>query len=379
MLKFISRSYLATKEYEIIETRLNYKVCNELKKYISVQNVMYNSNVKINDIPEKIILLPLPFKPNSYIKKIIAYIYIHHKLLNKIRREKNNLFIIGVTSKIINILLIPFALYRDRILVQLYTPSVAKSRLKRTLLDTFTRFLLKLFKNYLITGNNRTKQVYKLRDEKCLYVKLGMPVYGNKEQLQMDKIRLLYLGTLNTREIYKVVLGIRKFVDTYNLPIIFNICGFGAPKEVDKLVNSIKQNKLDNIVKFHGFVPYKDFIDYIDMSNIGLSYVPNISKYNGVSITKTVEYMLSGLPVIGTKNSFNRKTINGVNGILCDDNPDSFCEVLKEMWDNFKIYKPNKIKETVKEYSMENCIKEGYLPVLKSVAQKQKCELQIYD
>ena len=375
MLKFISRVYLTQKEYELMETRLDYKVFNELKKHISVKKIMYNAEAKVNVVDENIIMLQLPFKPNLLIKKILAYIYIHYKFFYMIKNERENIFVIGITSKLFNILLVPFAIYRNRILVQLYTPSVVKNRWKRILLDNFTKFILKLFENYLITGDNRTKQVYKLKDEKCLYIKLGMPVYGNKKELQKDKLRLLYIGTLNNREIHKIVIGIRKFVDTYNIPIVFNICGFGNEDKIKKLKEIINDNKLADIVKYHGFVSYKEFTKFIEISNIGVSYVPNVPKYNGVSITKTVEYMLAGLPVIGTKNSFNSETINHFNGMLCDDNPESFCHTIKQIWDKFDAYKPDKIKETVKEYSMQSCIEEGYLPVVRKIAKEQNCEL----
>lgn len=72
---------------------------------------------------------------------------------------------------------------------------------------------------------------------------------------------------------------------------------------------------------------------------------------------------------------FHKGIINDRNGKLFDDNPYSSCDVLKKMLDNCDKYSPNEIKDSVKEYSMENCIKESYLPVIRSVAQKQNCEL----
>ena len=102
------------------------------------------------------------------------------------------------------------------------------------------------------------------------------------------------------------------------------------------------------IVYWHGWE-----IEY-EESNIGVSYVPITSYYNYQPVTKTFEYLMSGLPVIATATYENKLIINQSNGILIEDNPKSFCEGLIQMHQLLHNYDDISIKQEMKEYQWKN-------------------------
>jgi len=362
MAPWIKEQFLASLDYKIFR-KLN---SDPFFKVIAFVNInQYNDDDCFENIPiEKIYL---PKISMSMMSKIINFNYFYIRRFKIIRKERENLFIIPVKSDYHILGLIPLFLFRRRIAIQLYTPSVVNNKYKRILLDSLTKYVLKLFKNYLTADSSRLKKIYDLKKRNCKIIKIGMCEYGNLDSLIIDKPRLIYIGTLDSRKIDIVVNGVAVFLKKYGIPLEFNIIGSGKLNVVNVINNTIEERNLTTIIKYHGFKSNQEVSKFISISNIGVSFVPMLKKYEGVPITKTIEYMLSGLPVIGTSNSFNRNIITEENGILCEDNAESFAKSLYVMWLKISQYNCNIIKASVDEYSMELCLENNYVPVLKDI------------
>ena len=60
------------------------------------------------------------------------------------------------------------------------------------------------------------------------------------------------------------------------------------------------------------------------------------------------------MPVIDTNNYENRQVINEDNGVLIDDNPDSFASGLGKIYDSIDCFDENIIRNSVQDHEWEN-------------------------
>ncbi len=181
------------------------------------------------------------------------------------------------------------------------------------------------------------------------------------------KVNLLYVGTLQNRNIHETVIGLKlalKKLDN-GTDISYTIVGDsfnGNEKAEIKIL--VDQLGLSKIVRLVGYIP-RDKIDvFFYNNNVGVSYVPVVDYYNNQSPTKTYEYLASGMPVIATKNSVNKLIITDSNGILIDSTPESFCDSIIYIYKNLKKYDFKRIYDSSVEYNWENIVKKNIQPLL---------------
>ena len=67
------------------------------------------------------------------------------------------------------------------------------------------------------------------------------------------------------------------------------------------------------------------------------------------------------MPCIATNTLENRKVINSANGVLCDDNPDSFSHALERMIENYQTYSSNQIRETLKGFTWKEIVQTSLI------------------
>jgi hypothetical protein len=65
---------------------------------------------------------------------------------------------------------------------------------------------------------------------------------------------------------------------------------------------------------------------------------------------------MSGLPVIATSTYENKLIINNSNGVLIEDNSNSFCFGLSQILKLLPSYDNNLIKDNLKEYQWKNIV-----------------------
>jgi len=176
----------------------------------------------------------------------------------------------------------------------------------------------------------------------------------------------LYVGTLSQRRIHETVEGLSIFIKKTGSHIIasYDIFGYGTTKDVEKLIYSIHNYGLDNIVSYHGMKNHTELKAYFEKCNLGVSYVPITEYYDLQPVTKTYEYILSGLPCIGTETYANRKVINDQNGVLCKDNAESFASALDTIVQRRGGLDSSKIRATLRDFSWQSIVEFYLKPLL---------------
>lgn len=192
----------------------------------------------------------------------------------------------------------------------------------------------------------------KIPYRKCFILPVGADILSMKNKNFRESMKLLYVGTLSLRKIEQTIEGVYLFRKnkSADLHIHYDIIGNGSDKE-KKIINEyIKKYMLDDIVFYHGPIKYSDIRPFFDECNIGVSYVPVTGYFNFQPPTKTFEYILSGMLCIATTTAENIKIINDENGVLCNNDPNSFAQALENAFTKRNSWNSEIIRESRREY-----------------------------
>jgi hypothetical protein len=200
--------------------------------------------------------------------------------------------------------------------------------------------------------------------EKTSILPLGSDSISNIKK-SFEKINLLYVGTLTGRNIEKTIEGLSLFLlKNPTVPISYDIIGDGCEGELEKLQILILKYNLQSIVKLNGRIPHFQLAPFFDRCNIGISFVPITEYYDFQPVTKTFEYILSGMYCIATNTYSNRLIISKENGLLIEDSSDAFNKSLEYVYKEMASFKSDLIKNTLKDYTWHNIVKTYLLPIL---------------
>lgn len=228
------------------------------------------------------------------------------------------------------------------------TASVLKNPIRNFFNDFFIKLECSFFTNISVITEGVAKN---LNIKKYHLLPLGGESFTQQEKTFED-IHLIYVGTLENRDMISCVKGFHMFLKNYwneslAKNIKFTLIGDSPGNELSEIKEYIHKNNLDKVIKTEGYVLNAKLQPYMEEANIGISYVPMTDYFDVQPPTKTYEYLLSGLPVIATKTKENIKVINNQNGILIEDNAESFCQGLnllisrKEQFNSSEIRKSN--------------------------------------
>ena len=245
---------------------------------------------------------------------------------------------------------------------------VIGNKIKRKVYDALLKIEVRCFNSIMVLGDPLAK-------------KLGLKNYGNVSlgaeaisdaNRNFNEMKLLYVGTLDNRNISKTIDGVYKFlVRNQQVTLTYDIIGFGSEEEERKVYQTIIERGLSSQVKFHGRVNYDNLKPYFDKATIGVAFVPMTEYYDCQPATKIYEYALSGIYSIATNTTSNKELINVNNGMLCDDNSDSFAEVLNKYYLCDKTaFDVGKIKETMREYEWRRVVSQQLVPILETASKK---------
>lgn len=229
----------------------------------------------------------------------------------------------------------------EKIILDVRTGSVDPSSVSRFIFNKGIFFESLFFKERTIISSSLAKL---LGIKRYKIVPLGFPKVEARNKC-FDKLRLLYVGTLSNRQITDTVLGLKMYIDGNGEGVeSYDIVGDGYANEVEKLRDVVAGLGLNSIIKVHGRVPYNNLSPYFDKANVGVSYVPITSYFDVQPVTKTFEYIANGMVTIGTKTIEQSKVINNINGVLCEDSPEDFCESIKKIEVSFEGYNSGSIR-----------------------------------
>lgn len=202
-----------------------------------------------------------------------------------------------------------------------------------------------------------------LDNKKTAILPLGSDIISktNKDFFQLN---LLYVGSLDGRNIQQTIEGLSIFLkrNPEITHIAYHIVGDG--KQLPELKKMVSEKELNNVISLHGRIPHFELQPFFDKCNIGVSYIPMTEYYEFQPPTKTFEYILSGMVCIATNTYENRLLISKENGVLCDDNPESFANALENIIEKKNSYDSDKIRKTLQQYTWENIVNNHLKPVL---------------
>jgi glycosyltransferase involved in cell wall biosynthesis len=250
---------------------------------------------------------------------------------------------------------------RKKFILGIRTASVHFRKRKRRI----DNFILKsesfVFKHITVISKDLAKSLG--LGSKAKIMPVGAEARSPRKSL--DSIRLLYVGSLTNRNIHETLYGFAKFNKHYgkSVELSYTIIGNGYGNELNVLKKIVRQNSLDDIVQIRGQIPHDKITAFFDQHNIGIAFIPMTEYFDVQPATKMFEYLLAGMPVIATATRENSAIINEFNGILIQDNSESFYRGLVRLYKNIATYDSRRIREMAMPYSWESIIGKflGYM------------------
>lgn len=235
------------------------------------------------------------------------------------------------------------------------TGSVEKNRLVREFYDAVLKIEALFFDNITVISSGLSKKLGLEKSAKIL--PLGAETISSTEKVFND-IRLLYVGTLYNRNLENVIYGLQEYLAQTGAigKIIVTIVGDGSPGQLGQLITETERCGISGIVVFAGRVPHDQLQPLFDTHNIGLSYIPLTPYFDEQPPTKTYEYLMSGMPVIGTRTAANQLIINSENGVLIGDSPHDVCAGIQIMIQKMNQFSSEKIRISVQNYQWHRIV-----------------------
>ena len=256
-----------------------------------------------------------------------------------------------------------------RIIVDIRTGFISEKKVKRYLRNKLLSFESNLYGNITVVSEGLINTL-KLKNRKTTVLPLGADVLISKNRTDFNNVmHLLYVGTLDYRDIDETISGFGLFYEKYGQAVDckYTIIGFGFQEEEEKIRNQIDKLNLNGIVSFLGRKKYEELPYYLETHNVGISYIPITEYFMHQPPTKTYEYICNGLICLATDTYENRKIINSGNGVLINEGADEVFKGLEEIYKNINNYDSDFIMDSSRKYSWENIVENILKPYLNSL------------
>jgi hypothetical protein len=333
----------------------HYKISNLLSEYFEIDFLCLNENkIKIQSKNVNVIYIDKSKRLN-----ILNFTYNCLKHLKHHKGEYSLIFVVHFQLAFI----LPLILFKNKWILDIRTLSVHKSCVLRTIKNLILFFTTFCYKHITVIDAEIAKKIFL---KKYHVLPLGSDKIGFSIK-NFEELNLLYIGTLNNRNLEVVIDGIKLFLDLNKTTLSFDILGSGTAEEVGKIEKAIIKNNLEDIVSLHGWVAHKEAEEYFKKCNVGVSFVPINNYFNNQPPTKLFEYARSGLVVIGTSTKATKKIMNSKIGIMCNDDSKSFSEALLNIKMNNIAFDSLFISNYFNDLSWENIVKKNLLPYIKNI------------
>ena len=331
-------------------------------KYLSINNIdvthLSIGNSEIRNINSNIRIIKVKKIKNKIIKNII-FIFNCIKI---IKEYKYNGIIIDYFP---GCSLIKMFNYKKKMIVDIRTTTISNNKLKKKIRDFMIKIESNIFDNISII-TPKLIEILKLNSKKVKILPLGSECVVNLEKSKSnDILKILYVGTLDNRNIESTIKAIKKCIDNKIYNIRYTIIGFSKYKSnEDNLNNIIRSYNLNKYVKFLGKVEHDKLKSYYENNNIGLSYIPCKDYFNYQPPTKTYEYIINGLYCIATKTKANEEIIiDKVNGELIFDSEDELANSIIKLAKDPLILNTKKISQTLNNFLWSSIIENNLIPI----------------
>ncbi len=252
---------------------------------------------------------------------------------------------------------------RSNFLMYIDTFGVMPNASKRFIYDAVLKFEVSFFSNVAVISEGLARR---LRRKKYNMLPLGGECF-NTEIKSFEQLELLYVGTLDNRNMIDCVKGFHKYLQKQKINerrTIFRIIGDGPNNELKEIQDYVKTNNLSDNIEVLGYLPQSQLLPYFKSANVGVCYVPMFYYYEYQTPTKTFEYLISGLPVIATGTYENAKLIKPWSGVIIKDNADAFCEGVAQLQSQKKEFCSNRIRKEYSKHKWEEIVKSHFTPLI---------------
>jgi glycosyltransferase involved in cell wall biosynthesis len=252
-----------------------------------------------------------------------------------------------------------------KMILDIRTLSVKEDDKQRNLSDIKLKKACSYF-DFITIISEGLREKLELKYENSAILPLGSDIISTINK-KFESLNLLYVGVLTNRNIFQTVKGLSIFcLDNPHIEnITYDIIGDGDEyEEIELLVKSL--NLSDKVI-LHGRIPHFELKPYFDRCNIGISYVPLTEYYDFQPVTKSYEYILSGIFCIATSTYCNRQIISSDNGLLIEDNPDAIAEALNQIYKQRDGINSNTIRNTLLQNTWDNIVSNHLIPILKNI------------
>ena len=333
-----------------------YKYCKYLSNEYSVSYICFDQgHTKIKDYVN---VYYISKSKNSFFSTLIFI----NQVNKKIKKGNYDLIFVIYFSFCSIVRMIN---YSNNFLLDIRSSLLYNSYLKRKIFNYLLLFETYIYKDISIISTSLI-QFLKLRKNNIHIVPLGADKLSERKK-DFTNIHLFYIGTLTFRNIHDTVYALKEFIDEIddqNIKITYDIFGDGSKKYLDLLLRSIDETALSEHVKFHGRKRHDEIQQYFDMCNLGVAYIPNTDFFDCQPPTKTFEYIGSGMVCLATCTSENKLIINDTNGILCNDDRNSFKNALLEFYRKRDNYNSEDIQNTITNYDWKYIVSKFLKPVI---------------
>lgn len=269
--------------------------------------------------------------------------------------------------------LLRLAFPKTSLVLDIRSGPVQASRIRRALSKVTLMLEVRCFRRVHVLSEGLRRQLR--LSNRAAVIPLGADVLSVPEK-RFESLHLLYVGTFHGRRIQDTLLGFAKFCSrqTDIADIRYTIIGAEPRSEFEQLRRAAEDLGVSERVHFMGYVPHDALLPYLERANVGVSYVPITPYFDHQPPTKTFEYLLCGMPVVGTATAENRRVINDANGVLVADRPEDFCRGLFTLWSRRFEYDSNAVRASVASYAWDAIMKNRVLPAIESAAKRAvKC------
>ncbi len=334
-----------------------YKYCEYALKEFDITYMGWDYNLPKINLPS--VKVKYVSRKSSLIKRNLRLLQAFHK---EVQNGHNLVFLTYVRGISLVKMLNPNA----KFLMYVDTFGVMPDAKKRWIYDTILKVETSFFSNVAVISDGLAKR---LGREKYEILPLGGACFNN-ESKTFEKLELLYVGTLDNRNIIDCVRGFHKYLQKYESAesgISFKIIGDGPNNELEEIKEYVEANNLTDYIHVKGYLPQKELTPYFKSANIGVSYVPMLSYYEYQTPTKTFEYLISGLPVIATGTYENRKIIKPWSGVIIEDNADAFCEGVAQLQSQKKEFCSDRIRKEYSKHTWEKAVSSHFTPLIQKL------------
>lgn len=221
------------------------------------------------------------------------------------------------------------------------------------------------YKKVSIISRSLLNQLY-INKHKATIVPLGgeLDLYRIR---QFVEIKLLYIGSLDNRNIEDTIKGFSYFkMGNPDVKIHYDIIGYGSKLIENKINRTISSTGMSSFINFHGRKTIEESYRFFNECNVGIVYVPQKKYYDFQPSTKFFESVLAGMPVIVTNTLENRMALKKGCGIICEDNPISFSNALVELSRNVHKFNSEEIKVAYLEYDWKHIVEHIWAPYIEN-------------